>query len=302
MTNILILGTRQSPETQALLQQLQARDVCCCVFNNAWYPGQVKLSWSPDSGVGLLHEADHTWALPDFSAAFWQQWQTAADDETKTSVASQKNQQAVLSTLLYTSEFIWYNPVSAIQFHHRKPQQLYLVRQLGLRTPATYVGNYAADANDFARRHQHIVLKPAHGGGYCRRLTASDYSLAQWQAALAAAPLTVQQFISGTNVRSYVIGQQVLSAELRSNHVDFRTDIHTRLCPHTLPDTVQQQAILACQALGMRWTAIDWRLTPEGEYVFLEANPAPYFCQFEAASGLPVTATLADLLCGDEPD
>ena len=50
------------------------------------------------------------------------------------------------------------------------------------------------------------------------------------------------------------------------------------------------------RALDLLWTGIDLRRTPEGRYVFLEANPSPMFLGFESRSGLPLTAALADLL------
>ena len=40
-------------------------------------------------------------------------------------------------------------------------------------------------------------------------------------------------------------------------------------------------------------------LTADGQYVFLEANPSPMFLGFEAQTGLPLTAALADLLLAD---
>ena len=52
----------------------------------------------------------------------------------------------------------------------------------------------------------------------------------------------------------------------------------------------------AARALDLLWTGIDLRLTPEGRYVFLEANPSPMFLGFESRSGLPLTDALADLL------
>ncbi len=46
----------------------------------------------------------------------------------------------------------------------------------------------------------------------------------------------------------------------------------------------------------LEWTAIDWRLTPQGEYVFLEANPSPMFIQFERRTSFPITQKLVNLL------
>jgi glutathione synthase/RimK-type ligase-like ATP-grasp enzyme len=48
--------------------------------------------------------------------------------------------------------------------------------------------------------------------------------------------------------------------------------------------------------LGLVYGAIDMRLTPEGEYVFLEINPTGQWLFIEAATGQPIAAAFADLL------
>ena len=48
--------------------------------------------------------------------------------------------------------------------------------------------------------------------------------------------------------------------------------------------------------LDLLWAGLDFRLTPGGRYVFLEANPSPMFLGFEARSGLPLTEALTELL------
>jgi D-alanine-D-alanine ligase-like ATP-grasp enzyme len=63
-----------------------------------------------------------------------------------------------------------------------------------------------------------------------------------------------------------------------------------------LPESVQQQCIAIAKALMLEWTAIDWRLKPTGEYVFLEANPSPMFLHFEHQTGFPITQKLVKLL------
>jgi glutathione synthase/RimK-type ligase-like ATP-grasp enzyme len=50
------------------------------------------------------------------------------------------------------------------------------------------------------------------------------------------------------------------------------------------------------KAFFLEWTAIDWRLKPNGEYVFLEANPSPMFLHFERQTGFPITQELVKLL------
>ncbi len=49
-------------------------------------------------------------------------------------------------------------------------------------------------------------------------------------------------------------------------------------------------------ALNLVYGAIDMRLTPDGEYVFLEVNPAGQWLFIEERTGQPITATLANHL------
>ena len=69
-----------------------------------------------------------------------------------------------------------------------------------------------------------------------------------------------------------------------------------RIVVHELPDDVAQRCLDIATVLELRWTGIDFRLTPEGRYVFLEANPSPMFRGFESRCGLPLTESLAALL------
>ena len=50
------------------------------------------------------------------------------------------------------------------------------------------------------------------------------------------------------------------------------------------------------QSLGLVYGAIDLIVTPSGEYVFLEINPAGQFLWAESAAGLPLLDALATML------
>lgn len=127
-------------------------------------------------------------------------------------------------------------------------------------------------------------------------LTESHLHPKRLKLALSLSPITIQEYILGTNIRSYVIAGSVYSAEIRSQALDFREDLEAELIPVELPELVQQQCIAIANALMLEWTAIDWRLKPTGEYVFLEANPSPMLLHFEHQTGVPITQELVKLL------
>ena len=108
--------------------------------------------------------------------------------------------------------------------------------------------------------------------------------------------MTIQEFIAGTNIRTYVIGDNIFTAEIRSDSVDFREDNNAELISITLPEEIKQQSFAITNALDMQWTAIDWRRDHKGNYYFLEANPSPMFIYFEKQTDHPITRTLVELL------
>jgi len=52
--------------------------------------------------------------------------------------------------------------------------------------------------------------------------------------------------------------------------------------------------------LELIYGAIDMRLTPEGQFVFLEINPSGQWSFLEERAGLPMTETFAQLLINYE--
>jgi glutathione synthase/RimK-type ligase-like ATP-grasp enzyme len=53
-------------------------------------------------------------------------------------------------------------------------------------------------------------------------------------------------------------------------------------------------------ALGLRFGALDFLLTPDDEWVFLEINPNGQWAFIEQATGLPIAAAIADALTSQE--
>jgi D-alanine-D-alanine ligase-like ATP-grasp enzyme len=50
--------------------------------------------------------------------------------------------------------------------------------------------------------------------------------------------------------------------------------------------------------LGLVYSAIDLRLTPEGEYVFLEINPSGQYLFIELLTQMPLSKHMANFLAG----
>jgi len=175
---------------------------------------------------------------------------------------------------------------------------LAIVAALGVPVPETLLANNPQAVVAFGRRHPRSIFKPVQGGAHARPLTEAHLSESNL-ANLAYAPVTLQEEVPGTNIRVFVAGDRVLACEVRTPALDFRDDPNPRILVHTLAPDVAAMCRRIAGALDLVWTGIDLRLTPEGRYVFLEANPSPMFLGFEQQTGLPLTESLAALLLSE---
>lgn len=162
--------------------------------------------------------------------------------------------------------------------------------------PATLISNDPQEVREFVVAYQKVIFKPVYGGVHTKLVTETPLEINRLTMALSISPVTIQEYIPGTNIRSYVIGESIYTAEIRSPVLDFREDLEAELIPIDLPEAVHKQCLAISKAFILEWTAIDWRVKPTGEYVFLEANPSPMFVHFERQTGFPLTQELLKLL------
>jgi glutathione synthase/RimK-type ligase-like ATP-grasp enzyme len=291
---ILLMGAKDDAQIRSVATQLSALQQAYCVFDSSAFPQRDTIGYQPQSGEMLLKIAGKLVALADIKAMYWRNYMrpgSSADN-----AIAYKDCSSLLMSVLNVLGDKAKNSAAAVQFHQEKPRQLAVVAKLGVQIPPTYVGNDPHAVQAFCQQFAEVIFKPVSGGDYARLITAEHLSVAHLTRSLQQAPVTLQRYIKGTNIRTYVVGEQVFSAEIRSEQTDFRTDGGIALEVLELPETIRQQALAIKAALGLAWTGIDWRRDELGQYYFLEANPSPMFANFESYTGLPVAQSLAQLL------
>lgn len=159
---------------------------------------------------------------------------------------------SVLRVMMQACPASWINSWKAYQFHKEKPLQLKTVQFLGIKIPQTSITNDPNNVIQFAQSHQKVIFKPICGGTHTQILTPSHLEPKRLNLSLKIAPITLQEYIPGTNIRTYVIGDSVYSAEIRSQFLDFREDVKAELIPVELPQQVKQQCYGIAQALFLK--------------------------------------------------
>jgi hypothetical protein len=299
---ILILGSYDDEHACHVYQYLKDRcrqDVE--LFDSRWFPTHTQIGFEPQGCQGWLRlPTGRRLRWDEITAVYWRCYYGVAvpslpDPEQR--LIAESDSQGLIETLFLELPARWVNGWHAQQLHRTKPVQLQRVARLGLAIPATVVTNDAETVKQFVAEHGRCIFKPVQGGAHARyvesrHLTDEHLSL------LRVAPVTIQEAVEGTNIRVFVAGQEVYACEIRTPCLDYRDDPQPRILVHTLPAEVVEQCRTAARELDLLWTGMDFRLTADGRYVFLEANPSPMFLGFEEATGLPLTEALVKLLTG----
>jgi glutathione synthase/RimK-type ligase-like ATP-grasp enzyme len=291
---ILLMGNESDPQIIAIADALTRQGNPFLIFDSGLYPAQHKLSYRPHDNSMQLQIGEHYLAQSDVHSLYWRT--LSPPYEKQDNPIALRDSASLLRSFLHLLGHKSKNSADAVHFHQEKPRQLAQIAQSGIVIPETYVGNDPRAVRSFCAKHSAVIFKPVTGGDYAQIVNQAHLTDEHLNSSLNQSPVTLQAYVEGTNIRSYVIGDAIFSAEIRSSAKDFRTDEDAELIPITLPAEIMQQAKIICRTLGLEWSGIDWRRTPDNKYIFLEANPSPMFANFEKRTRLPITEHLAQLL------
>jgi hypothetical protein len=182
----------------------------------------------------------------------------------------------------------WVNHPRAVASAEYKPRQLAWANACGLAIPPTLVSNDPDAIATFAESvGGEIVTKPLyarmprdeHG-----RLMGLTYTAIvppqRWrdESIRTTAHLFQQRVPNAWHIRLTVAGQHMFATEIhqpKGAHLDWRHDRDAvsdlRSCP--VPDEIRRGVTALLQHVGLLYGALDFIVTPIGEWIFLELNP-----------------------------
>jgi glutathione synthase/RimK-type ligase-like ATP-grasp enzyme len=271
---------------------------------------QIEFSWSNTCKPEFFTQHDGRRVnLANASAVWWRRVTNFAVDPAMgygehSAFAHSETSQAVYG-MLDSLSCPWMNPREADAAAHHKPYQWTLAHELGLKLPRTLVTTNAQAAREFidSVRPAKVVFKAFLAAiqewRETRLIEQEDLDRLEL---VRYAPVIFQEYVPGVDLRITMIGDDIFAAEIdvrnTSYEVDMRMVVGEGLVKAvTLPQAVQTQLRKLQHRLKLVYGAIDMRRTEEGEYVFLEVNPAGQWLFVEQRTGLPIARALADYLC-----
>ena len=268
---ILILGAGDDEHATHMCGELARRGADAVLLDASQFPGSLTIAFDPADGTGEIGlPGGRKIAFEAVTSVYWRSYdgvgQADLPDPDQSYVAGNDSRGLFESMLIYLPAR-WVNGWDAVQLHQTRPVQLAMVAKLGVPIPRSIITNAPQPLLQFAKRHPHLIFKPVQGGAHTRRLTQAELAASNLEN-LKLAPVSIQEEIPGTNVRAFVAGDRVLACEISTASIDFRDDDAQRVTPHTLASDTEQMCRAIARTLGLVWTGIDFRLTPDGRYVY----------------------------------
>lgn len=198
----------------------------------------------------------------------------------------------------------WVNSPTSSRLAELKAFQLVNAHAEGLRVPRTRITNDPEAVKEFADDVKNLIYKRI--GPVPRPLTATKPLLPSDLARLGDlknCPTLFQERIDAKlDIRVTVIGQSLYATEIDSQSgaspLDWRFDHTAKFQEHGLDAGTSDRLLALMRRLSLRYGAIDLRLTPDGEYVFLEINPSGQYLFIELLTGTPLSDRMAAYLAG----
>jgi hypothetical protein len=304
---IVIISEPSDVHAQSVMQEITRQGVTdTCLLDFRDMPQRVRLDMALSNARGsgfALDLADGKRLQLEQVRSFWwrrpQAFTMPGGMEPRAHHFALSELSTALQGMWQCSEALWVNNIVKDAAAAHKPWQLELARRIGLSIPDTLITTNPENVRAFwhARRGQ-VIYKPFlqtfHSWRETRQLKSEE--LGQLDS-VRVAPVIFQSLVPGAaDLRVTIIGSEIFAAAVDLRKMEYKLDVRLNQQAyekHALPAATAEKLVTLMRRLGLEYGAIDLRLTPDGEYFFLEVNPAGQFLFVERACQLPISAALA---------
>lgn len=275
-----------------------------CTSSLRLLPDGERIDLAQVGATWVRKPGDYAWRSPDLGPQ-------------ERAYARRETGQALFS-VLYSLDCFWMSHPRALRGAMWKGEQLQRAARLGFRVPASIVTNSPADVRRFSDSVAGPIIFKAMSTPTLasedmppeQRVAASlgttivDAAMLELLDAVAEVSCHFQEYIPKRyELRVTVVGEHVFAARIDSQD-DPRTMVDSRdmsapvrYSACALPPALAQRCVALVRSYDLNYGAIDLIVTPDGEVVFLENNPAGQFLYIQQlVPELKIMEAVADLL------
>lgn len=314
---ILILADDVDPTADAVVTALAERGAAVDRLNTAWFPSQLSVAAELRGGrwLGRLSTPSRTVSLEDVTAVwFWGPRAYRFPEAMSAAERFHANMEAKygLGGVLTSLSALWVNHPSRLADAAYKPLQLVRAAECGLVVADTIITNEPQAARDFGGSGDTVTKmlgantikeEGTRKISYTWRPNAAD--LEDLRGFDQTTHMLQRWIPKDHEVRMVVIGDELTATAIYAHspksYVDFRADY-----PNLTYELVEPPAEVDAgvrklmNRLDLKYGALDFVVSPDGTWTFLEINAGGQYGWIEHHTEAPLTAQLADLLIKGE--
>jgi len=307
---ILVLTGRDDLTSDAVVEELVRRGEQVVRYDTADFPtaSHLAVSLTGDGWAGTL-TGSRTVHLEDVKSVWWRrpnEFVTPADWPGHARALAVSEARSGLLGVLGSLDVRWINHPAHDAAANYKPRQLAVAARAGLDVPRTVITSDPDHAREFMGVDR-VIYKGLGGGvlgpgGERRFLPVSLVGVDDVNDGVAGTAHLFQENVDKAfEVRLTVIGDRMFPVAIHAGseaaRLDWRTDYRSlSYAPVTLPSEVEKGVRRLLDELGLFFGALDFAITPEGRWKFLEVNPNGQWHWIAVKVGIPLVAAMADAL------
>lgn len=313
---VLILTEDIDATADAVVRALADHGVGVDRMNTAWFPTQMRVSARLRGGrwAGSITTPGRVIELEAITAVWYRAPRAyefppglSAPERAHANLEAKYGLGGVLGSL----PALWVNHPARLADAGYKPAQLVLAHQSGLRVPDTVITNEPDTVRRFAGTGRTVTKMLGSNSlteegvqkvSFTRILGETQLAdLADLRGVETTTHLCQRWVPKHHEVRMTVIGGHLTAAAITAHSaeatIDFRAGYdHLSYELVEPPEEVAAGVRRLMERMGLVYGALDFVVTPDDEWVFLEINAGGQYGFIEDVTGAPLTEQLADLL------
>lgn len=313
---VLVIAQAQDTTADRVVDALRRRPVTVARIDTADFPGSMQVHGRPDrprSQDWLVTGETRVDLTTVRSVYRWHPAQftfPASMSEPERRFATLESVSG-LGGVLAAQSWRWLDSPAAVADASYKPRQISVAAECGMRVPRSLVTNVGAEVRDFADEVGGPIVYKSLSTGlvverdglkivYTSRVNIDDLD----DGAVALCCHLFQEWVPKSHdVRLTVVGDRCFAVAVHADsdqaRVDWRSrygDLRYKVC--VVPEEVRSAALSYLRRFGLRYTAFDFSVTPDGEWWFLEGNSAGQWEWLAEETDMPIAEAIADELVG----
>lgn len=210
---------------------------------------------------------------------------------------------------------VWINPLTSLHRARIKIQQLQKALDLGFDVPQSIVSNSPNELISFFDRFKIVCTKSLDEPNFTingvlypmfTRIVQDKNELINNIDSLRICPVLLQEYIEkNSDIRVIVLGDRVFSIEIFSQDNELSIHDFRGVAPkflrhsiHQLPSSLVKMIQDFVKQQGLYFSALDFVLSKDGQYFFLENNPNGQWLWLEGITGINISDCLLQDLLG----